>query len=611
MKKIMSKILVGLAILAGAEEKENLMKTKSLELTNCRVITGMDWKTVPSDRLFAKKGEKIVLGEGLWKLEKYSGKQVDQTKCIMIRGEVIAPKTGKYILGAGADWWFKIGFDGKNVMDDVGFCPLSDTTDNRVILNLSAGKHIVDIHFSRGIASAGMCFSLKPAPYETDAIVDLNKRTGRIRNELHGSNTTLILSTRALNQYDEALRKLNFTFSRTHDWALWNRGQRIIDTHFIFPLMHLDPKDPANYYFDATDEIIRLAQEEGEMEVFYRLGSSIEHSGEKHFNVVPPKDYEKYAEVLAGIVRHYTRGWANGHHYKIRYWEIWNEPDGRENMWDAPYETFIPFFVTVLKRLKSEFPELQFGGPALRGLDLKLFKPLLEACKAAGVVPDFISWHCYGSKPGELINQPSIARKFLDEMGFKKTKLCINEWHYLESWKGVQSADSSESYRKATLEGPTCLQSTNSGVYNLAVLIGWQDSPLDLAMWYGASWDSPAWGYRSVFREFTKNYYSMELFGRFLREYPVKCQSEAIVYHILAGRSEDGSKAGILLADYKGCSETIEISAAGLSAYYQVSAVVLDDDRNNEPVPVTVKGEKILLKKKKPSSAAFLIQLQK
>ena len=195
-------------------------------------------------------------------------------------------------------------------------------------------------------------------------------------------------------------------------------------------------------------------------------------------------------------------------------------------------------------------------------------------------------------------------------MGLNKTKICINEWHYIENREGVLSADS-ESYRKAVMEGPTCLQSTNSGVYNLAVLIGWQDSPLDLAMWYGSSWDSPAWGYRSVFREYTKNYYSMELFGRFLREYPVKCQSEAIVYHILAGRSEDGSKAGILLADYKGCSETIEISAAGLSAYNKISAVVLDDDRNNEPVPVTVTGEKILLQKKKPGSAAFLVQLQK
>ena len=178
------------------------MNIKFLSLTNCRVITGMDWKTVPSDRLFAEKGEEIVLGEGLWELEKYSGKQVDQTRCIMIRGEIIVPETGKYLLGAGADWWFKIAIDGEILIDEEGETPPSDK-NHRAIRNLTAGKHIVDIHFSRGIASACMYFSLHPAPYETDAIADLNKRTGLIRKELHGSNTTLILSSRSWNRYED------------------------------------------------------------------------------------------------------------------------------------------------------------------------------------------------------------------------------------------------------------------------------------------------------------------------------------------------------------------------------------------------------------------------
>ena len=582
------------------------MDRKSLVMTNCRVISGMDWETVPAEQLFADKGKSIVLGKGQWNLAKYSGKKADQTKCVMIRGEIMIHEDGRYLLGIGADWWFRIAIDGKVVMDTGGCYPPSDM-DHQTILKLKKGGHIVDIHFSRGDASASMCFSLKPWECDNDASADLNTRTGMVRKELHGANTTLDLSRRGLSRYDEALRKLNFTFARTHDWALWNSGQRIIDTHFIFPLMHLDPHDPANYYFDATDEILRLTQEEGEMQVFYRLGTSIEHSGEKHFNALPPEDYDKYAEVLAGIVRHYTQGWANGYHYNIRYWEIWNEPEGRRNMWFAPYETFIPFFVTVLKRLKKEFPDLQFGGPALCSLNIPLFKPLLEACKTAAIAPDFISWHCYGSGPGGLISQPYAARRMLDGMGLTQTGLCINEWHYLENWNGVQSSSSPEARRKAMQD----LQSVDSGVYNLAVLIGWQDSPLDLAMWYGAGWDSPSWGYCNVFREFTKNYYSMELFGEFLREYPVRCQSEGFMPYILAGSSEDGSKAGILLADYKDKSKSIEITVKGLSAYRSISAIILDDTRNNEPVPVSVKDEKILLKKKKSGSAAFMIRMEK
>ena len=29
------------------------------------------------------------------------------------------------------------------------------------------------------------------------------------------------------------------------------------------------------------------------------------------------------------VIKHYNSGWANGYHYNIKYWEIWNEPDGR------------------------------------------------------------------------------------------------------------------------------------------------------------------------------------------------------------------------------------------------------------------------------------------
>lgn len=577
------------------------------KIENAVIVTGVQRETVPSDRLFAEKGKPVALGAVPWDFEQFTGEKSGSS--VMVRAEVTVPRDGWYTLGAGADYWLKVWIDGVLRLDIQGDYP-PGTEDQTTLVELKAGKHIVDVNFSRGVASALMALSLTWAKEKLDSGVDLEAPEGRINPYLHGSNTTLLLSSRKLIQYDEALRNLKFKLSRTHDWALWNSGQRIIDTHFIFPMMKLDPKDPSNYYFKATDEILRLTQEEGKMEVFYRLGTSIEHTGSPHFNTIPPSDPDKYAEVLAGIVRHYTKGWADGYHWNIRCWEIWNEPDGGENMWNAPYETFIPFFVTVLKRLKSEFPDLQFGGPAMVKVQKSRFLDLLRGCKEAGIEPDFISWHCYNADPDDLIRQPVKMRRFLDEAGFSKTRLCIDEWHYLEeSWFGVTRSGDPEKIEKAQ----KVIQGIDSAVFNLAVLCGWQYGPLDLAMWYGFSFDSVAWGYRDAYRRFTKNYYSLELFGRFLRDYTERCNVGDTVnsIHLLAGKSADGSKAGILAADFKGGETELKIPVKGIEKYSRVSAVVLDETRNNESVSVTVRDGCLILRKNGPGSAAFSVSLEK
>ena len=218
------------------------------------------------------------------------------------------------------------------------------------------------------------------ADFYTSVTVDFGKKTGALRHALHCDGHAPNLSLRSLLNKDDEFREMNFYAARTHDWALSNAGSRIIDTHFVFPLMHLDPGDPKNYYFTASDAIIKLCRNVG-MKVFYRMGTSIEHSAGweeadyvNHFNTHVPEDPEKYAEVLAGIIRHYTRGWANGYEYKdMEYWEIWNEPDLIGKMWCGSREQFIKLFVVVLKRLKAEFPELKIGGPALTCLNLDYF----------------------------------------------------------------------------------------------------------------------------------------------------------------------------------------------------------------------------------------------
>lgn len=444
------------------------------------------------------------------------------------------------------------------------------------------------------------------------AEADFNRITGIFNKAQHSSNVSPNLSNRGISDFTLDFQRMNFTYARTHDWALWNTGQRIIDTHFIFPLMHLDPADPQNYYFDATDEILKITQDAGSR-IFYRLGTSIEHSGlrpdQKHFNSLPPEDYEKYAEVLAGIIRHYTQGWANGFHYDIKYWEIWNEAENNPTCWRGPYEEFIKFFVIVLKRLKAEFPELKIGGPAAAYFHEERIRNILKACKAADISPDFISWHSYQQNPQELIAAPEKMKKIIHEEGFD-CETAVTEWHYLVSWDGLQSNMSVES-RKYAIEGPTGLCGIDSAVYNLAVLCGWQETDLDLACYYGAS-PRGDWGFLDQYGGYNKNFHSMCMFGKLLGcfENRIAVKRLDADTYLQGGVSPDGRKGMLLVADYRSKKTYLELKISGMENA-RIKAEYLDQSHDLFLCDATYENGILRLPKKTAGSGAFLVYFER
>ena len=75
----------------------------------------------------------------------------------------------------------------------------------------------------------------------TTATADFTKATGKIRPALHSSGWGPRSTPRAIQNDDEAIKALNLTYARTHDWALVNSGQRVVDYQYIFPLIDKDP----------------------------------------------------------------------------------------------------------------------------------------------------------------------------------------------------------------------------------------------------------------------------------------------------------------------------------------------------------------------------------
>ena len=65
------------------------------------------------------------------------------------------------------------------------------------------------------------------------------------------------------------------------------------------------------------------------------------------------------------VIKHYNSGWANGYHYNIKYWEIWNEPDGRRDFWTGTPEQYYKLYEITAKAIKNYDPNVKVGGPAM------------------------------------------------------------------------------------------------------------------------------------------------------------------------------------------------------------------------------------------------------
>lgn len=462
--------------------------------------------------------------------------------------------------------------------------------------------------------------------------VNFNEATVPVRPALHSSGFGPLVCSCPMGSIGDFkaavddIRSMGFAAARTHDWAIVNASQRVCDYFFIFPLMHLDAKDPRNYFFGPTDYLLKRTREETGLDVFYRLGTSIEHSGDKvHFNALVPEDFEKVAEIFAGTVRHYNRGWADGHTWGIKYWEIWNEPESYINMWCRPGNTsyfeyrelYCKFFVTCLKRLKGEFPDIKVGGPALWRMNEDYFRYLFGECRKAGVKPDFISWHHYEEDPSIIAEATRLARKICDESGLEDCELIINEWHYLchedYGWKGYKTTDPVK--RRKLYEGPRGLVNIDSSCYNIAVLSQMQTSKLDQAYYYGCG-HTGNWGYRDDYCRKYKIYYGLKMFGDFLKGYPQLCASEgedppkSPVTTVLAGRSLDGKRRAILVSDYRMRRERLDIDVLGVPPGAKVTAHVHDHTHDFAPVEAAFADGKLTLRKSDAESAAFLVEFE-
>lgn len=291
--------------------------------------------------------------------------------------------------------------------------------------------------------------------------------------------------TRKVDQHRDNFQSYSdccFPFARTHDSSFESEygGEHTVDISAIFPDFSKDVNNPASYDFTMTDHYLGSIRDAG-TQVFYRLGQKIEH-GKKKYNIYPPEDYFKWAQVCEHIIRHYNEGWADGYHWDILYWEIWNEADldwkndvwkTNPRTWGGSAEQFFEFYATVATHLGKCFPDLKIGGPAMAGME-DWARYFLGYMSDRGVRIDFFSWHAYERLPERMSSKAMKIRRMLDESGYADSESILNEWNYMRNWTDAFK------YSLGVISG------VKGAAFASSVMQLCQDQPVDMLMYYDA-----------------------------------------------------------------------------------------------------------------------------
>ncbi len=392
----------------------------------------------------------------------------------------------------------------------------------------------------------------------------------------------------------EDWREAGIPYARTHD-SSFNAGyggEHTVDVHAIFPNFDADVSDPASYDFAFTDQYLSNINSCG-TEVFYRLGTKIEH-GVKKYHTLPPKDFQKWAEICEHIILHYTEGWADGFTYKMEYWEIWAEPDldpddaEDKRTWGGTAAEFYRFYITAARHLKKRFPHLKIGGPAV-AFRIPWLEGFFEALAAEKerVPLDFFSFHCYGSTLEKIFARSTKARELLNAYGYENTESILDEWNYVQGWDNfIYSVKHIISIKGAAFEAFVMCACQN-------------DSDIDMLMYY----DARPSVYNGLFDYYTnerlKGYYPFKMFHT-LYQLGTACHCEILGEDIRAAAAKGNGESALMIAYFNDNDEDkserkITLSLEGGAEKYDL--YILDETRDCELVKIIRNGGKVTMKK--------------
>ena len=161
------------------------------------------------------------------------------------------------------------------------------------------------------------------------------------------------------------------------------------------------------YSFFNADQIFDFLVSIG-MKPFVELSfmpTALQTGGDTVFfyraNVTPPRDYAKWAGLVARLVKHWIARYGLDE-VRAWYFEVWNEPD-LDAFWKGSKDDYFKLYRYTANAIKDIDAQLRVGGPATANDEW--IPGFLEFCEVEKVPADFISTHHYPTdslgKPGD------------------------------------------------------------------------------------------------------------------------------------------------------------------------------------------------------------------
>ncbi len=390
--------------------------------------------------------------------------------------------------------------------------------------------------------------------------LDVTRSIGAIR-PLHGIDNGPV-SFSSLIDCTPLYQTAGFPFIRLHDTNYPH--PREVDVPQLFPDFDADVDDPRSYRFRRTDEYLRQCLDTG-AKIIYRLGTSIEHTKVKDF-AHPPDDFAKWARICLNIIHHYNEGWADGFHWNIEYWEIWNEPDNqfyqkdrsKDPLWCGTPEQYYDLYAVTSRMLKKAFPHLKIGGYGTSRLNetyQPFFQGFLDRVQRDQLPLDFFSWHRYATDPEDVYKEGLLAEAGLDRIGYTDTESICDEWNYWPAPQPEMPRPLAEGTRGASLHSMFPFASGHAGTsFCVGTMARLHDTRCGIATHYDGV---PTNYFCSIFDRYgypEKQYYAFvmyrELYER-QRRVPVEGAGDGI-YALAAGNADSIS---ILVTSFRAAAD--------------------------------------------------------